>query len=122
MRGLNAYQSARVESASPSALLVMLMQTAVLNLESAGKRGAGEQTEFQAELHHVRSIYFELIAALDDGVSPELCGQLRNLYTWCVRELMAAGRTHDLAKVDAVKRVTATLQEAWQEAVEQASQ
>ena len=121
MRGLNAYQSARVETASPAAVLVMLMQTAVLKLESACERESSEQAEFQADLHHVRSIYFELIAALDDGASPELCGQLRSLYTWCVRELMAAGRTHDIGKVQAVKRVTGTLQEAWQEAVEQNS-
>jgi flagellar biosynthetic protein FliS len=97
----------------------MLMPTAVLKLESACELESGEQSAVQADLHHVRSIYFELIAALDDGVSPELCGQLRNLYTWCVRELMAAGRNHDIAKVQAVKRVTITLQEAWQEAVEQ---
>jgi flagellar biosynthetic protein FliS len=97
------------------------METAVLRLESACERETSEHAEFQADLHHVRSIYFELISALDDGTSPELCAQLRNLYTWCVRELMTAGRTRDIAKVEGVKRVTATLQEAWQEAVEQAS-
>lgn len=119
MRGLNAYQSARVETASPSAVLVMLMETAVLKLESACERDGSDHSGFQGDLHHVRSIYFELIAALDDASSPELCTQLRSLYTWCVRELMAAGRTRDMAKLQAVKRVTRTLQEAWQEAVEQ---
>lgn len=121
MRGLNAYQSARVETASPSAILVMLMETAVLRLESACERDASDHGGFQGDLHHVRSIYFELISALDDSASPELCSQLRNLYMWNVRELMAAGRGRDMAKVQAVKRVTKTLQEAWQEAVEQST-
>ncbi len=121
MRGLSAYQSARVETASPTAVLIMLMQTAVLKLESAAERGPKELSEYQADLHHVRCIYFELIGALDDTVAPELCGQLRSLYTWCVRELMAAGRDRDLAKLEGVKRVTVTLMEAWEEAVEHAS-
>ena len=121
MRGLKAYRSTRVDTASPSAVLVMLMESAVLRLESACSRETAEYAEFQADLHHVRSVYFELIFALDDSTSPELCSQLRALYTWCVRELMTAGRTRDIAKVEGVKRVTYTLQEAWQEAVEQAS-
>ncbi|MED5369511.1 MAG: flagellar export chaperone FliS [Myxococcota bacterium] len=121
MRGLNAYQAARVETASPSAVLVMLMHTAVLKLESALQRDPKDLPGYQADLHHVRSIYFELVMALDDAAAPELCAELRRLYSWCIRELVEASKSRSDSHVEGVLRVTRTLGEAWTEAVEEIS-
>ncbi len=114
MRGIATYRKGHVQAASQSQLLLMLLRKAVLKLDEAEACHEEEDwTGWQACLHHVRAIYSELIFGLDDESSPELCGNLRRLYLWSIRELSSAASSRELAGLASVRRVTTTLLDGW---------
>lgn len=126
MKGLAAYRQNRVYSAPNEQLVVMLFETAIHRLQRAreamasGHRGA--RVEWLEDLATVRSIYMELLAALDAEVSPELTRNLAATYTWVVRRLSDIGKAGDPDGVDPVIRVTDTLLGAFSVAVNAAGQ
>ncbi len=114
MRGIASYQKNRVQAASQSQLLVMLLRKAVLKLDEAQRcHEAEDWPGWQAALHHVRAIYSELVFGLDHEVAPELCDNLRRLYVWCIRELNAASTGRQLERLAGVQRVCRTLLDGW---------
>lgn len=117
MRGIRRYKQVGVQSASSGQVLVMLMRGSVLRLEQAMDEASEDPAAAVVSLQKVRDVYGELLANLDDEQSPEVCAHLRRLYTWCIRELAAAERSHDVDKIKGVRDVTQTLLEAWEGAV-----
>jgi len=88
MRGIAAYKSSNVQSASPQRIIVMLYQAALLRLTKASDAlELGEHEDVLAHSRHVRAIITELRAALDHAVAPELCAHLDRIYGWCTLEL-----------------------------------
>lgn len=114
MRGIHAYKQRRVSTASPARIIEMLFQEAVHRLTRALHTLDVEGSAWQKDLHHVRSIYVELLGALDHEVAPEMCGNLQRLYTWVIEELVVAGAEADPGRIRAVLKVTTTLLEGWQ--------
>ena len=66
----------------------------------------------------VRSVYLELLDALDPEAAPELVRNLALTYGWVVRRLGELGREHSVEGVDGLLRVSNTLLEAFRHAAE----
>lgn len=122
MRGIAAYKSSNVQSASPQRIIVMLYQSAITRLH----RGAealeeGDVEAFLGYSRHVREILTELRAALDHEVAPELCANLDRIYGWCTVELGAIERdaagdaAANVEKIDGVSSALQVLLEGWQD-------
>jgi len=93
MRGIAAYKSSNVQSASPQRIIVMLYQAALLRLtKGSDALEVGEHDDVLAHSRHVRAIITELRAALDHGVAPELCSHLDRIYGWSILELAQVER------------------------------
>ena len=93
MRGIAAYKSSNVQSASPQRIIVMLYQAALLRLTKASDAlEDGGYDDVLAHSRHVRAIITELRAALDHEVAPELCAHLDRIYGWCTLELAQVER------------------------------
>ena len=120
MKGIARYKKVGVQSASNGQVLVMLMQGASLKLDQAAEEISEDPEGAVEKLRTVRKIYGELMAALDDSQAPEVCGNLRRLYGWCIRELAVAEKERDRARILGVGQVTDTLMEAWTGAVAEA--
>ncbi len=125
MKGLAAYRSNRVYSAPNEQLMVMLFETAIHRLQRAREamlsQHRGARVEWLEDLALVRSIYMELLAALDPETAPELTRNLAATYAWVVRRLSEVGKSGDPAAVDSLIRVTDTLLGAFAGAVAELS-
>lgn len=120
MKGLAAYRSNRVFSAPNEQIVVMLFETAIHRLERAreamvsGHRGA--RVEWQTDLAHVRTIFLELVNALDTEAAPELARNLGMTYAWVIQRLAEVGRSGRAEEVDVLIRVADTLLGAFRHA------
>jgi flagellar protein FliS len=114
MRGIAAYRQSRVESASPTQIVLMLFQEAVHRLTRATNTLEEGGSEWRPDVHHAREIFLELMGALDHQAAPDLCGNLHRLYQWCINELIECGGSPDQERLKAVLKVTITLLEGWQ--------
>lgn len=119
MRAIASYRTNKVETASKAQIVLMLFQEAVRRMDLAITGiESGDSLSWRPHLHHTREIFLELRAALDDKVAPDLCSTLRRLYIWCNDELIAAGREASTQRLKNVIRVTTSLIEGWQGALE----
>ena len=115
MRGIAAYQSVSKQSAPPERLLLMLYQRAIQLLQAAALQiQAGDTASAQEGIRIAREIIVELLNALDHETAPELTGNLHRLYSWSIRELVAAGRDYKIQHLRNVLDVIEPLYEAWQ--------
>lgn len=118
MRGFHQYKAARTQSASKPQIVLMLFQEAIQRIIKAEMAvGSNNRQDAIQHAHHIRSIMMELMASLDDSVAPELCAQLRSLYSWSFDEMVKFGRDLDPNRLDGVSRVLSSLLEGWQAAV-----
>ncbi len=120
MRGIAQYRTNRLESAPKPQIVKMLYQEIVRRLVIAeNSMDDGDDIGvWNPHLHHVREIFLELTLALDDESAPDLCATLRNLYGWCLGELVAAGRERSPDIVRTVIDVANVLLEGWEAALE----
>ena len=113
----NRYLSDSLSTASPAALLVMLWDRLVLDLQRAEDAQRAEDRETaHTNLIHAQDIIRELQVGLDvekwDG-GPGLMA----LYTWMVQELVAANLSGDADRTAAVRvDLVEPLAEAWRQA------
>lgn len=124
MRGLDSYRQNRVFSAPNGQVVVMLFEMAITRLESAreamegGERGS--RIKVAEDFGMVRSVYLELLNALDPEAAPEMVKNLALTYSWVIRRLGELGREHDVAGVNGLIRVSQTLLDAFRHAAEHA--
>lgn len=119
MRGIATYQSVSKQSAPPERLLLMLYQRIIQRLREAQDHlKVQEISEALDGLRVSREILVELINALDHEAAPALTANLHRLYTWSIRELIAAGRDHSPKRIQNVLGVIEPLYSAWQEVIE----
>lgn len=103
-------------TATPQALLVMLYDRLVLDLERAeSAQHAGEVGAAHRNLVHAQDIVTELGAALDVDAWAGGPG-LASLYTWLGAELLQANITKDPAVTAACRAVVEPLRDTWREA------
>jgi flagellar protein FliS len=110
------YVADSVATASPTRLVVMLYDRLVLDLRQA-EAALVEQDHVRAlELtRHATDIVGELMSSLDVAAWDGAAG-LMQLYTWFMKELIAAGIERDAARLRSVLKLVEPLQDAWREA------
>ncbi|WP_432486126.1 flagellar export chaperone FliS [Kineococcus esterisolvens] len=113
----NRYLADSLSTASPAALLVMLYDRLVLDLQRAEQaQRDGDRETAHVNLVHAQDIVNELMSSLDvekwDGGSG-----LRALYSWVLQELTAANVSGDAERTAACRTSTVEpLAEAWRQA------
>ena len=112
------YVSDAVSTASPAALLIMLYDRLLLDLE----RGqalmiAGERNKASIEVQHAQDIIMEFRMSLDVS-SWEGGAGLESLYSFLHSELVRANTTGDAPAIRAVRDLIKPLRDSWLEAAE----
>ncbi|GAA0320210.1 flagellar export chaperone FliS [Kineococcus aurantiacus] len=113
----NRYFENSLETASPSALLVMLYDRLVLDLKRAEEAlGAQDRTSAHTNLVHAQDIVRELLSSLNTDAWEGAQG-LGSLYTWLYQEFVAANVEGDAERVRSARtEVVEPLAEAWRQA------
>lgn len=113
----NRYRDDSLSTASPAALLVMLYDRFVLDLQRAEQfLEAGDREAAHHNLIHAQDIVAELGSGLQDDVWSGAAG-LRSLYTWIAKELAVANMSGDAEKVRVVRTQNVEpLADAWRQA------
>ncbi|WP_432511043.1 flagellar export chaperone FliS [Kineococcus sp. SYSU DK001] len=116
-RKTNRYLGDSLATASPAALLVMLYDRLLLDLQRGeAAQLAGDRQTAHTNLVHAQAIVTELanslsVEAWDGGP------KLMSLYQWLLQELAVANVSGDAARTAACRTVTVEpLAEAWREA------
>jgi flagellar protein FliS len=114
------YATNTVQTASPAALLNMLMDRLVRDIVTAGTALAeGDLGRASTELVHAQAIVMELNTSLDrtkwDGAEA-----LGDLYTFIHAELVAANLRKDSTRVATCLELVEPLRDAWRAAALQA--
>jgi flagellar protein FliS len=116
-RAYSAYSQVQNEAADPRHMLVVLFDGLLRVLQEGRRHLAAGQFETWADCsNRVRRALSELILALDDEHSPELCGSLRALYVYIQRLITEAGLEEDMDKLQEAIDLMAQLGSAWREA------
>ena len=115
-RSANRYLADSLGTASPAALLVMLYDRLVLDLQRAEEaQVAGDREIAHENLVHAQAIVSEFqtslkVDAWDGGAN------LMAIYTWLLAELTRANVTGDPARTASCRETAVELAEAWRQA------
>jgi flagellar protein FliS len=116
-RNANRYLGDSLSTASPAALLVMLYDRLLLDLQRAEQaQESGDREVAHVNLMHAQEIVVELQNSLD--VEAWEGGQnLMALYTWLLKELATANLSGDASRTAACRTETVPpLADAWRQA------
>lgn len=119
----NEYLKAKVLTATPEQLQMMLFDGAITFAEKA-KAAMGEKKfeESYTNLAKAEKILMELQCGLRPKVAPELCKNLAAIYTFCYRKLVEANTTRNVAAVDEALNLLKYQRETWAMLMRQLSQ
>lgn len=109
-----AYLSAKVMTASPEQLQLMLYDGAVRFAEQG--RVAIESKQFDRSydrLSKAQNIVLELQHGLKPTVAPDLCKNLAALYTFAYMRLVEANITHEIGHIEEAIRILRYQRETW---------
>ncbi len=116
MNARNAYVTSSVQTASPSRLLIMLLERLVRDVaQAADAQEAGDHTAAGPHLLHAQEIVLELLTSLRLDVW-EGAEQLASIYGWLHQELVRANTTRDATATRDCQRLIDPLVETWREA------
>jgi flagellar protein FliS len=122
-RNISAYQQSQVRTSSRGDLLIALYDGAIRYAYAA--RQAIENNNPAAKGHAVSgvmNILQELAGTLHHAESPELCQNLKQLYTYFMNQLQVAGMKMQTAPIDEVIGHLSGLRSTWAEAVARSRQ
>jgi flagellar protein FliS len=109
----NVYREREVLTASPEKLVVMTYDHVLVNLHRASEAIEANSIERRvAALSKAREGVMELLAATDER-GGQLAANLRSVYAFLLREILALGRSRDLAKLKEVVAIVSNLREAF---------
>lgn len=112
----NRYASDTVGTASPGRLVVMLYDRLLRDLTTAERAvGVRDVPVAHSALVHAQDIVRELNSAVDTSVWRE-AAQLKELYTWCLEQLVSANTSKDVVHVRNAREVLEPLGDAWSQA------
>ena len=112
--GANEYLKAKVLTATPEQLQLMLFDGAVKFAEKAKLAlGAQDYEQSYHNLARAEKILLELNCSLKPKVSPELCKNLSAIYTFCYRKLVEANTTRTIEPIDEVLTLLKYQRETW---------
>lgn len=114
------YRDAELAGASPGQLVVMLFDKCALTVRRAQAAfAAGDVPSRTTHICAAADMLTELRASLDFEAGGDMSRQLDALYAYAVRELFAANRMRDPAKLASVLHVVSELREGFAGAVAQ---
>lgn len=111
------YRSNEILSRPPEALVVLLYQRLLVELQRAHRQiGEGDLEGKGESLTRASSILFELLAALDFEVGGEVASRLAALYSYFVREIQEVDRNLDRPRLQRLMDLIGPLHESWSKA------
>jgi flagellar protein FliS len=117
---LDAYQNTHMITASPTEILLALMDGLLLACDKASQAMVEKKpSEKGVHIGQALAIIGELRAALDASHAPELVEHLDRLYDYMDCRLQYASATMSPEPVEEVKKYVQTLQEAWRSSAQQ---
>lgn len=117
---VSRYRDAELAGATPGQLVVMLFDKCVLTLRRAqAALAAGDIPARTTHICAAADMVAELRGSLDFEAGGDISRQLDALYAYSLRELFAANRAQDPAKLASVLHVVSGLREGFAGAVAQ---
>lgn len=111
-----AYQRARVTSASPTDLVVLLYERLLADLKgAAAAMRAGDVPTKARRVQNATDILFELFGSLDEEQGGEVTQRLAALYNYMIGRIGEASRAMDPAVLDELAGHVESLTVAWRE-------
>ncbi|HEY0777149.1 MAG TPA: flagellar export chaperone FliS [Gemmatirosa sp.] len=108
------YRDAELAGATPGQLVVMLFDKCVLTVRRAqAALAAGDIPARTAHICAAADMLAELRGSLDFDAGGDISRQLDSLYAYGIRELFAANRAKDPAKLASVLHVVSELRDAF---------
>lgn len=118
MNPFQSYRQNSVQTASNEQVLIMLLEAAINDqVEAVEAMAKQDKAEWINRIHHCRSIFVELMSALDHEAAPAITRNLHLVYAWCLHHLNQAQRTGNVDTIANVHRVTCSLYSTWSEAL-----
>ena len=115
--GAQNYFRTQVESASPMELVVLLYDGAVRTADAAHEAMvSGDIPARRTAMNKLMAIIAELQNTLDVTRGGRVAEELDDLYTYMLSRLLKAITDQDAKPIDEVRRLLATLADAWREA------
>ena len=116
--GLNAYRAAQNQAqaltADPHRLIQLLFANLMMTLQKAkGFLERKQMSEKGKSITHAIEILLALDEAIDEEKGGELAGNLRALYNYCIRQLIAANQECSVEKLEEVQRLMLEIKVAW---------
>jgi len=109
-----AYQRARVMSATPVGLVVLLYERLMADLKGAAIAIRVGDVETRANrLQNATDILFELLGALDEDAGGEVTQRLSALYHYMIVRIGEAGRTMEPQVLEELAGHVGSLASAW---------
>lgn len=113
-KAANEYLKARVLTATPEQLQMMLYDGAIRFCEQAKVALAARKFDVSFDtLTKAQKILLELHAGLRHEVAPDLCRNLGGLYMFCYRKLVEANTQHTVAPIDEALNILKYQRETW---------
>jgi len=113
----SAYRDTEILSSSAERLVPVLYEHLLVSLKRGAMQVRDRDIAGKAEsLTRAQDIVAELMASLDFEAGGDLAGALAALYGYWMKEILAAGRDLDAARLDQVGTMVASLHAAWDEA------
>lgn len=109
-----AYQRARVTSATPAALVVLLYERLLVDLKAAASAMRKDDVQTKARrIQNATDILFELFGSLDQERGGEVTQRLAALYNYMIARIGEASRSMNPAALDELADHVESLTAAW---------
>jgi flagellar protein FliS len=116
------YKSVQVTTSSPGELLLMLFDGLFRFLgEARDAMVAKDATRTGERISRAHAILEELASSLDSRHAPELCDNLRGIYTFCMGHLVQANVRRDQALIEQVIKILTPVRDGFREVVQAAT-
>ncbi|MBN1422649.1 MAG: flagellar export chaperone FliS [Planctomycetes bacterium] len=113
------YLKVRVETASREDLLLLLLDGLVRFVDGAREAmAAGDRERKHALLSRAQAIVLELACTLETGIGEPLLSNLRGLYFFAHRRLVAANNRDDEGALEEARQIIDHVKETWRSAIE----
>ncbi len=120
MNAAQEYLAARVMTASPQALHLLVVEGAIRHaMRAESALMAGDAATGSAALAEARAFVGELLGGLDKNSAPETVGKVAALFVFAYRRLAEADIERNAAKVADALTVLRTHRDTWRELTQQ---
>ncbi|WP_088548165.1 flagellar export chaperone FliS [Paenibacillus aquistagni] len=116
VKGYQAYQKNKYETASPHRLILMLYHGAIRFVKQAkNSLDAGDTEQGHQHLLKAQDIVYELISSLNEQQGGEIASNLKNLYLYMIDQMMQANMKKNSESLTIVLEMLESIKEAWEQ-------